>query len=158
MGSWRVCFAVHRSIPAGPGWLQEGDAEPESPDPTQDLSASFSKKCNSITTLGDIERLFVTGKHAHDVTGRRQEESQRLQKSTRWPVLRSLVSRQGRAQAGLQHPPLRAACARLLPSLLSCGLGESAARLCLHTETCTCVHHLHQDTVGESGSLAETGS
>ena len=94
MGSWRVCFAAHWSIPAGPGWLREGDAEPERLDPTQDLTASFSKKCNSIATLGDIEGLFVIGKNARDVTGRRQEESQRLQKSTRQPVPWSPVSRQ----------------------------------------------------------------
>lgn len=78
----------------GPGWLWEGDAEPERPDPTQDLIASFSKKCNSIATLGDIERLFVIGKNARDVTGRRQGESQRLQKSTRQPVSCSPASRQ----------------------------------------------------------------
>lgn len=46
----------------GPGWLQEGDVEPG--DPTPALIASFSKRCNSITILGDIEGLFVIGRNA----------------------------------------------------------------------------------------------
>lgn len=60
------------------GWLRDEDTEPERPDPTKDLIASFSKKCNSIMTLGDIKGLFVTMTNAHDVAGRKQQESQRL--------------------------------------------------------------------------------
>lgn len=43
---------------------------------------------------------------------------------------------------------------RLLPSLLSCSLGVRQVRLCLHAVTCTRMHHLHRDTVGEFGSLS----
>lgn len=54
----------------GPGWLCEGDAEPERPDPTQDVSASFSKKCKRVVTLGDIEGLFVIRKmHVMSLAG-----------------------------------------------------------------------------------------
>lgn len=78
----------------GPGWRWEGDTEPERPDSIQDLSASFSKECKRITTLGDIEGIFVIKESACDATGRRQEERQELQRSTRWPVPHSPVSRQ----------------------------------------------------------------
>lgn len=88
--------------------------------PPRTSSASFSKKCNSIMTLGDTEGLFVTGKRAHDVTGERQEGSQRLQKSTRWPVLHLLVSRQGWVQAGLQHPST-VCCLHLAPAFAALG-------------------------------------
>lgn len=48
----------------GPGWLREGDVEPEIPDPTPAFIASFSEKCNSITILGGFEGLFVIGRNA----------------------------------------------------------------------------------------------
>lgn len=64
------------------------------PTPPRTLLLLSARSVTASATLGDIKGLFVTGRSARDVTGRRQEESQRLQKSTRQPVPCSPVSRQ----------------------------------------------------------------
>lgn len=131
----------------GPGWLCEGDAEPERPDPTQDVSASFSKKCKRVVTLGDIEGLFVIRKmHVMSLAG-----GKRRAKGCRKTRDRQSCARR-REQAGLQCPSIIAACTRAPAFAALMRLGRAWARLCLCSATCTCTHYFLRDTVGEFSS------